>query len=78
MRQIIDFYTFLLLGLNGITILPIEGNTMILSWVLIFLIGAIIAGALGFGGISADFAGIARILFIIFIVLLIISLIGGI
>lgn len=47
-----------------------------LRWTLIFLVCALIAAALGFGGISSDFAGIAQILFIIFIILLVLSLLG--
>lgn len=46
-----------------------------LNWVVTFLIIALIAGLLGFGGISMQAAGIAKILFIIFLVLFIISLV---
>ncbi len=45
-----------------------------LTWVVIFLVVALIAGALGFGGIASTSAGIARVIFFIFLVLLIISL----
>jgi uncharacterized membrane protein YtjA (UPF0391 family) len=37
---------------------------------------ALIAGALGFGGIASASAGIAQILFYIFLVLLLISLVA--
>ncbi len=37
-----------------------------LRWALIFLVVAIIAAALGFGGIAGDAAYIAKILFYIF------------
>ena len=40
---------------------------------VLFLILAIVAGLLGYGGLMADFAGIGRILFIVFIVLFLIS-----
>lgn len=40
-----------------------------LRYMIIFFVLAIGAGLLGFGGLAADFAGIARILAIVFIVL---------
>ena len=40
-----------------------------LGWALTFLIVALIAGALGFGGIAGASAGIAQILFFVFLVL---------
>jgi uncharacterized membrane protein YtjA (UPF0391 family) len=45
-----------------------------LRWALIFLILAIIAGALGLGVVAGTAAWIARVLFIVFIVLFLISL----
>jgi len=45
-----------------------------LYWTLIFLVIALIAGALGFGGLAATSAGIARILFGVFLVLFVVSL----
>ena len=45
-----------------------------LYWALVFLVVAIIAGALGFGGIAGTSAGIAQILFFIFLAFLVISL----
>jgi uncharacterized membrane protein YtjA (UPF0391 family) len=48
-----------------------------LYWTLVFLVGAIIAGALGFGGIAGASAGLAKILFFIFLAFLVISLIAG-
>lgn len=47
-----------------------------LSWALTFLVIALIAAALGFGGIAGTSAGIAKILFFIFIALFVISLIA--
>lgn len=48
-----------------------------LYYAVVFLIVAIIAGALGFGGIAGASAGIAQILFFIFLALLVLSLIAG-
>ena len=48
-----------------------------LRWALVFLVVALIAGALGFGGVAGPSAGIAQILFFIFIVLLGVSLVAG-
>jgi uncharacterized membrane protein YtjA (UPF0391 family) len=45
-----------------------------LSFVILFLVLAIVAGSLGFFGVAFMSAEIARILFIIFIVLFIFSL----
>lgn len=42
---------------------------MILSWVVIFLIIALIAGFLGFGGIARESAWIAKVLFALFLAL---------
>lgn len=46
-----------------------------LYWALLFFIVAIIAGAFGFGGISAAATGIAKLLFVIFLVMFAASLI---
>lgn len=48
-----------------------------LNWALTFLIVALIAGALGFGGIAGTATEIAKILFGVFLVLFVISLIFG-
>ena len=48
-----------------------------LSYALIFLVIAIIAGLLGFGVIASTFAGVAKILFFVFIILFIASLLFG-
>lgn len=45
-----------------------------LGWILTFLVIALIAGALGFGGIAGASAGIAQLLFYIFLALLLVSL----
>lgn len=46
-----------------------------LYWALVFLVVAIIAGLLGFGGIAFAAAGIAKVLCLIFIVAFLISLV---
>ena len=46
-----------------------------LQWALIFLVVALIAGALGFTSIYVAAAGIAKILFLIFLVLFVVSLV---
>jgi len=45
-----------------------------LYWTLMFLIVALIAGALGFGGIASASAGIARVLFFLFLVGFVVTL----
>jgi uncharacterized membrane protein YtjA (UPF0391 family) len=52
-------------------------ETEMLYWALVFLVVAIIAGALGFGGIAGTSAGIAQILFFIFLAFLVLSLVAG-
>ena len=47
-----------------------------LRWALIFLVVALIAGALGFDGIAGTSMGIAQILFFVFVVLFVVSLIA--
>ena len=46
-----------------------------LSWAVTFLIIALIAAVLGFGGIAGTAIGIAKILFFVFLVLFVVSLI---
>ena len=48
-----------------------------LNWAISFLIIAIVAAILGFGGIAATSVEMARILFVIFIVLFVVSLFVG-
>jgi uncharacterized membrane protein YtjA (UPF0391 family) len=47
-----------------------------LNWALTFLIFALIAGALGFGGLAVVSVEIARTLFVVFIVLFLITAIS--
>jgi uncharacterized membrane protein YtjA (UPF0391 family) len=49
-----------------------------LYYSLVFLVIALIAGALGFGVVAFAAAGIAKICFFIFLVLFIVSLISGV
>lgn len=44
-----------------------------LSWTLIFLLVALAAGALGFGGVASTAAGIARVLFFVFLLLFVVG-----
>lgn len=46
-----------------------------LNWVVTFFILAVLAALFGFGGLAADFAGIAKFLALVFIVLFVASLI---
>jgi len=49
-----------------------------LKFALIFFIVALIAGALGFGGIATAAAGIAKVFFFIFLVLFLAALVMGV
>jgi len=51
-----------------------RGGYKMLYYTLVFLLVALIAGALGFGAVSFAAAGIAKICFFIFIVLFLVSL----
>lgn len=46
-----------------------------LGWAVTFLVIALVAAVLGFGGIAGTSAGIAQVLFFIFIALFVISVI---
>ena len=48
-----------------------------LRWSAIFLVIAIIAAALGYGGIAADAAEIAKVLFFIFLGIFVVTLVLG-
>lgn len=48
-----------------------------LGWALTFLIVALIAAALGFGGIAGAAVGIAKIIFFVAIILFLIAAVGG-
>jgi len=55
----------------------LKREVFMLSWTLIFLIVALIAGALGFTGVAGAAVGIARVLFTIFIILFLATLVFG-
>ena len=48
-----------------------------LNWAVTFLVIALIAAVLGFGGIAGAAIGFAKILFFVFLVLFIVSLLMG-
>ena len=48
-----------------------------LGWAITFLIVALIAAVLGFGGIASASAGIAQIIFFVFIALFVIAMIAN-
>jgi len=48
-----------------------------LGWAVFFLVIALIAAVLGFGGIAGTAVGIAKLLFFVFLVIFVISLIMG-
>jgi uncharacterized membrane protein YtjA (UPF0391 family) len=52
-------------------------RTTMLSWAVTFLIIALIAAVLGFGGIAGTAIGIAKILFFVFLILFLVSAIVG-
>ena len=54
-----------------------EGNVVMLGWALTFLIVALIAAVLGFGGIAGFAVEIAKIIFFVAIILFAISAIVG-
>ena len=55
----------------------IGDKKIMFSWALTFLIVALIAAVLGFGGIAGAAAGVAKFIFFAAIVLLLISLVTG-
>jgi uncharacterized membrane protein YtjA (UPF0391 family) len=54
-----------------------EAESVMLSWVVTFLIVALIAGILGFGGIAGVSIEIAKAIFFIAVVLFLISAVVG-
>ena len=48
-----------------------------LYWALVFLVVALVAGVLGFGGVTVLSVEIARLLFFVFLVLFVVSLVAG-
>lgn len=56
---------------------PSNEETPMLHYAIVFLVIALIAAVLGFGGLAGSAIGIAKILFFVFLVLFVISLIMG-
>jgi uncharacterized membrane protein YtjA (UPF0391 family) len=54
-----------------------EEESAVLQWALLFLVVALIAALLGFGGLAAASAGIAKLVFFVFLMLFAISLIAS-
>ncbi len=52
-------------------------SRIMLSWALVFLVIAILAGLMGFGVVAGTAAGIAKILFFLFLILFVVSLLMG-
>ena len=48
-----------------------------LGWAITFLVLALIAGALGFGGVAVVSANVAQVLFVVFLVLFAIALVAN-
>jgi uncharacterized membrane protein YtjA (UPF0391 family) len=55
-----------------------DGGHIMLYYALVFFIVAIVAAALGFGGIAAGAASIAKVLFFIFLVIFLVTLVMGV
>lgn len=66
-----------LMPCSGISPTLLLAGIIMLNWALTFFIVALIAGALGFGGIAGDASWIAYVLFVIFLVLFLVSLLTG-
>ena len=56
----------------------IEAELVMLSWVVTFLVIALIAGILGFGGIAGVSIELAKAIFFIAVILFIVSAVAGI
>jgi uncharacterized membrane protein YtjA (UPF0391 family) len=54
------------------------GNYGLLQYAVIFLVVALVAAAIGFGGVAGVAMEGARLLFWVFIILAVITLVGGI
>ena len=50
---------------------------VMLYWALLFLIVAIVAGALGFGGVASTATGIAKVLFVIFLIVFLVMTVAN-
>lgn len=61
----------------AITLREEKQNNIMLWYTWVFLLIALAAAVLGFGGVAAASAGIAKICFIIFLVLFLVSVLAG-
>jgi uncharacterized membrane protein YtjA (UPF0391 family) len=61
---------------QSLLIPDLKGGFAMLRWALIFFIVALLAAVLGFTGIAAAAAGVAKVLFFLFVVLFLITLLG--
>ena len=52
-------------------------ESLMLHYAVVFLVIALVAAVLGFGGLAGASVGIAKILFLVFIVLFVVSLLLG-
>lgn len=62
---------------EGICCIWTKGQTLMLSWAMLFFLIAIVAAVFGFSGIAGAATNIAWILFIAFLVLAVFALITG-
>jgi uncharacterized membrane protein YtjA (UPF0391 family) len=58
--------------------LRLRTETAMLYWALVFLVVALVAGLLGFGGLASTAAGIAQVLFGIFLIMFLVLLVMGV
>ena len=49
-----------------------------LYWAFVFLVIALVAGLLGFGGVASTAAGIAQALFFVFLIIFVVTLLLGV
>jgi uncharacterized membrane protein YtjA (UPF0391 family) len=54
-----------------------EREVGMLVWALVFLIVAIIAGLLGFGGVASTATGISKVLFFLFLLIFVVTTIAS-
>jgi len=62
---------------KGRTTGPATQEPDMLHYAVVFFVIALIAAVLGFGGIAASAAGIAKLLFVIFLVMALVSIVVG-
>jgi len=53
------------------------GGNKMLHWSLVFLVFALIAAVLGFGGLAGAAVGIAKILFFVFLIIWLVAMLTG-